>query len=54
MKTFKWQITAKKAATVAIYVIISGSIAYLDSNGVWLGLIPILTAVENVVKHWND
>lgn len=52
--TFDWKITGKKFLYAAIAVIIAG-LASIYGNSPWfLAIAPILLALQNLIKHWND
>jgi hypothetical protein len=50
-KTYDWKITAKKFFILAAEVVLSGLLVYFTDNTLYLGLIPIIEAVRNFVKH---
>ena len=48
---YKFSITAMKFAVIAVEVIVAGIVVYLTDNSLYMGLVPVLEAVRNWIKH---
>jgi len=50
-KKYKFSITLKKFGIIALEVVIAGLISYFTENALFLGIIPLLEALRNWIKH---
>ena len=48
------KITLKKVGMHAIFVVIAGLASIYGNNPIYLAIAPILTAIENYLKHKDD
>lgn len=48
---FDWKITAKKVGITSLAVLLAGGVAVWQDNPYWLALLPILTGLQNWLKH---
>jgi hypothetical protein len=53
-KGYDWKITLQKAGIIALEVLLAGVAVYLTDNQICLAIVPIIEAVRNAIKHWND
>lgn len=51
---FDWKITAKKVGIVTLEVLLAGVAVYFTDNQICLVIVPVIEAVRNTIKHWND
>jgi hypothetical protein len=50
-KVIDWKITLKKVAKSAVIVALAGSLAVMQEDPVYLGLIPVVEGLLNVLKR---
>lgn len=50
-KKMNWKIWAKKVFVTALAVLIAGGVVVWQNNPYWLLVLPVLTAVQNYIKH---
>ena len=46
-----WKIWGKKVLVTSLAVLIAGGVSVWANNPYWLAALPILKAIENIVKH---
>lgn len=51
---YSWKITLQKAGIIAVEVLLAGVAVYLTDNQIFLVAVPMIEAVRNAIKHWND
>ena len=51
---YKFSITTVKALVILGEVVIAGLVVYFTDNNLYLGLIPLLEAIRNWLKHRKD
>jgi len=51
MNVIDWKITLKKVAKSAVIVVLAGSLAVMQEDPVYLGLIPVVEGLLNVLKR---
>ncbi len=53
-KTYIPKITIKKFALATVEIFLIGAIIYLTDNQFWLGLVPVLVGIKNILKNGVD
>lgn len=50
---YDWKLTAKKFGIVLVEIVLAGTIVYFTDNALFLGIVPLLEAARNYLKHKN-
>ena len=50
-KKYEWLKTLKKFGIAAVEVVVAGFLVYLTDNQIYLGIVPVLEALRNYLKH---
>jgi len=51
-KKYNWMLTARKFGIVTAEILLAGGIAYFMDNSIFLGIVPLLEAFRNFIKHY--
>lgn len=54
VSNYRFSITAKKALVIAAEVVVAGLVVYFTDNSLYLGIVPLLEAARNWLKHHKD